>query len=109
HLKHNLWRSSCSVVFVGFAAYGTLARKIVDGAETVRIYGEEIAVNAEIYTIGGFSAHADRDGLLAWRRQAGESARTFLVHGEERAMESFANQLDGANVTMPNPDEVFEI
>jgi len=109
HLKHNLWRSSCSVVFVGFAAYGTLARKIVDGAETVRIYGEEIAVNAEIYTIGGFSAHADRDGLLAWRRQAGESARTFLVHGEERAMESFANQLDGANVTMPNQDEVFEI
>lgn len=109
HLKHNLWRQDCSVVFVGFAARGTLARKIVDGAETVRIYGEEILVNAQIYTIGGFSAHADRDDLLAWRSQAGKLARTFLVHGEETAMEAFAEQLDGLDVTMPEVGEVFEL
>ena len=109
HLKHNLWREHCSVVFVGFAAYGTLARKIVDGAESVKIFGEEVSVRASIYTIGGFSAHADRDGLLAWHKQTGGSARTFLVHGEERAMESFAAQLDGVNVTLPAEGEVYAL
>ena len=109
HLKHNLWREHCSVVFVGFAAYGTLARKIVDGAESVKIYGEEVSVRASIYTIGGFSAHADRDGLLAWHKQAGGSARTFLVHGEERAMESFAAQLGSADVTLPELGSEYEL
>lgn len=60
HLKHHLWRPESSVVFVGFAAEGTLARKIIDGAKSVRIYGEDIQVNAHIHTINGFSAHADQ-------------------------------------------------
>ena len=64
HLRYNLGRSKSSVVFVGFAAHGTLGRKIIDGAETVKIFGEEIRVKAKIYTIGGFSAHADQQGLL---------------------------------------------
>ncbi len=109
HLKHNLWREHCSVVFVGFAAYGTLARKIVDGAESVKIFGEEVSVRASVYTIGGFSAHADRDGLLAWHQQANGRARTFLVHGEERSMESFAAQLDGVDVTLPAEGEVYAL
>lgn len=66
HLKQNLWRSNCSIVFVGFAAHGTLARRIVDGAEYVKIFGEEIRVGASVHTIGGFSAHADQAELLAW-------------------------------------------
>ncbi|PJA81921.1 MAG: MBL fold hydrolase, partial [Nitrospirae bacterium CG_4_9_14_3_um_filter_44_28] len=66
HLKHNLWRHECSIIFSGFQARGTLGRKIVDGAKTVRIFGEDIAVKAGIYTLGGFSAHADRKELLEW-------------------------------------------
>lgn len=86
HLKHNLWRDKSSVVFVGYAANGTLGRRIVDGARRVRIFDEIIQVNASIHTINGFSAHADHDGLLNW---LGDSARrlVMLVHGEqERGM-----------------------
>jgi len=109
HLKHNLWRHDCSVVFVGFAAYGTLARRIVDGAREVRIFGEDIPVRANIYTIGGFSAHADRDELLAWHEKVGRPARTFLVHGEEDAMKAFAKRLKGTEVVMPALNEVFTL
>jgi len=109
HLKHNLWRQDSSVVFVGFAARGTLARLIVDGAKQVRIFGEEIHVRARIHTIGGFSAHADRDELLAWHRQTGNPERTFLVHGEEEAMQSFALQLSDTKVIMPELHEVFDL
>jgi len=100
HLKHNLWREACSVVFVGFAASGTLARTIIDGAESVRIFGEEMPVRARIHTINGYSAHADRDQLLAWHGSTGAD-RTFLVHGEEEVMEGFAALLEGTRVEMP--------
>ncbi|NLW03396.1 MAG: MBL fold metallo-hydrolase, partial [Clostridiaceae bacterium] len=91
HLKHNLWNPRSSIVFVGYQAVGTLGRSIVDGAETVTIFGEKIQVDAEIYNLEGFSGHADRDGLLEWisgfRKKP---ARVFLVHGEEDSKEAFA-------------------
>jgi metallo-beta-lactamase family protein len=109
HLKHNLWRSDCSVVFVGFAARGTLARRIIDGAETVRLFREEIPVRARIHTIGGFSAHADRDELLAWWRATGRPRLTVLVHGDEEAMQAFAGALGDAAVAMPELHESISL
>ncbi len=101
HLKHNLWRPESSVVFVGYAARGTLARRIIDGAARVRIFGEEIPVAARIHTIGGFSAHADTDELYDWYRHTGRPATTVLVHGEEEAMTAFARRLGKNRVLMP--------
>lgn len=103
HLRHNLWRPESSVVFVGYAATGTLARQIIDGQKKVHIFGEEIHVAARIYTIGGFSAHADQNGLLDWYRTAGEPARTFLVHGEDNSRRSLAARLEaqGRHVELP--------
>ena len=108
HLKHNLWRKDSSVIFVGFAAQGTLARLIIDGAQKVKIFGEEIAVKAKIYTINGFSAHADRDELLAWHHHI-KPARTFLVHGEEEVMQSFSSRLKNTEVHMPLRNQVFDL
>ena len=100
HLRNNLWKPEAAVIFVGFAAQGTLARTIIDGAEEVRIFQDEIAVNASIYTINGFSAHADQRELLAWHGKTG-AKRTFLVHGEESTMQTFAGLLAGTEVIMP--------
>ncbi len=108
HLKHNLWRNESSVVFVGFAAMGTLARRIIDGAERVTIYGEDIPVRSKIYTINGFSAHADRDELLAWQQRI-QPTRTFLVHGEAEVMQKFAQRLQGSAVEMPERGQSFEV
>lgn len=108
HLKHNLWRQDSSVIFVGFAAKGTLARQIIDGAKTVQLFGEEIPVHALIHTINGFSAHADRDELLAWHHQVG-AARTFLVHGEEEVMRKFGSLLENTQVEMPMLGQFFEL
>jgi len=101
HLRHNLWGRKNSIVFVGFAARNTLARQIVDGAEQVRIFGEDIPVRASIHTIGGFSAHADQAELLAWHQHTGSPKTTFLVHGEEKSMRSFAKKLKDIHVEMP--------
>jgi metallo-beta-lactamase family protein len=108
HLKHNLWRENSSVIFVGFAAQGTLARRIVDGAQSVRLFGEEIPVRAHIYTINGFSAHADRDELLAWHRHS-HAPRTFLVHGEETVMQQFASKLENTQVEMPAFGQTYDL
>jgi len=109
HLKHNLWGRKNSIIFVGFAARGTLARQIIDGAERVRIFSEDIQVNASIHTVGGFSAHADQAELLAWHAQTGEPATTFLVHGEESSMNTFAKKLKDHHVVMPAFGEEFEL
>ena len=108
HLQHNLGREDSSIVFVGYAATGTLARRIIDGAKQVNIFGENILVRARIYTINGFSAHADQAELLAWQKQTSAN-RTFLVHGEEDTMKQFAAQLADARVEMPGPHQVFEL
>ncbi len=111
HLKHNLWRRESSVVFVGYAASGTLGRRIIDGAKHVRIFGEEIHVAAHIYTIGGFSAHADQQGLLAWRRSSGTPQHLFLVHGEEQARQALASQMraQGDTVDLPSMQAKYEL
>ena len=111
HLKHNLWREECSVVFVSFAAGGTLGRKIIDGAKTVYIYGEEISVRAKVYTINGFSSHAGRDELLQWHKNIGKPETTFLVHGAPEAMASIASELKakGNIIKMPKPHESYSI
>ena len=108
HLQHNLGRQDSSVVFVGYAAVGTLARRIIDGAKHVAIFGQDIPVRARIYTINGFSAHADQAELLAWQRQTG-AKRTFLVHGEEGTMKQFAAKLPDTRVELPAPHQVFEL
>jgi metallo-beta-lactamase family protein len=104
HLKHHLWRRQSSVVLVGFAARGTPARKIIDGAKTLNLFGQAIRVNAAIYTINGFSAHADCDDLLAWHKGCGRPRRTFLVHGEpDRGLRAFSERLSvhGHKVSSP--------
>lgn len=94
HLKHNLWKKECSVVFVGYQAEGTLGRRILDGAKDVKIFGEEIHVNAEIHNVEGFSAHADRNGLINWLKGFKEKPRKiFLVHGEAQSKAEFANEI----------------
>ncbi|NCC75968.1 MAG: MBL fold metallo-hydrolase [Clostridia bacterium] len=90
HLKHNLWRKDSTVIFVGYQARGTLGRALVDGAKTVRIFGEEIAVKARVEMIEGFSGHADRDGLLEWvAAMQQKPKKIMLVHGEPAVIASF--------------------
>lgn len=108
HLLRHLDRSDSSVIFVGFAAEGTLARQIIDGARHVTIFGENISVRAHIHTINGFSAHADQAELLAWREKA-NPRRTFLVHGEETAMRAFAEKIGPAEAIMPELGQSFEL
>ena len=109
HLKNNIWRKECSIVFVGYAARGTLARRIVDGAKTVSIFGDEFAVNAKIYTIGGFSAHAGQNELLAWHQATGKPQTTYLVHGEEDSMKTFASLLKDSDVKIAKRGEVYDL
>jgi metallo-beta-lactamase family protein len=112
HLKHNLWRPECSVIFVGFQGRGTLGRKIVDRAKVVHILGEEIAVKASVYTINGFSAHADQSELLAWLSFFKDSPEVFLVHGEEEVAVSFGDLVKekfGFITHVPEKGEIFKL
>ena len=109
HLRQHLSRRDSSVVFVGYAAEGTLARRIIDGARSVRIFGDEYPVRASIHTINGFSAHADQVQLRDWHAQTGKPSRTFLVHGEGDAMVAFARTLEHTQVEMPDLQESFEL
>ncbi len=105
HLRHNLARSECSILFPGFQAQGTLGRRLLEGAERVRIFGEDIPVRAAIHSVDGLSAHADRDALLDWARGFVQAPRqTFVVHGEPSAAQAFSELLQqqlGWQVTVP--------
>jgi metallo-beta-lactamase family protein len=109
HLRHNLGREECAILFTGFQAGGTLGRRLVDGAHSVRLFGDTVPVRARIHTLGGLSAHADQRALLAWLggfRRPPE--RTFVVHGEEAASLAFAaavRERPGWNVEVPRPGE----
>ena len=91
HLKHNLWNERNSIVFVGYQAQGTLGRALLDGVESVSLFGEEVKVNAQIHNLEGFSGHADQNGLFAWLSAFEvKPKQVFLVHGEEESKEVFA-------------------
>ncbi|HHY04900.1 MAG TPA: MBL fold metallo-hydrolase [Thermoanaerobacterales bacterium] len=111
HLKHNLWRPESSVLFVGFQAYGTLGRQILDGQKVVRIHGEDIAVKAKIYNIDGFSAHADKDALINWVKSFKKPPRKILlVHGELDAMFELQKAIESKlslNVIIPEYRQSF--
>jgi metallo-beta-lactamase family protein len=108
HLRHNISREECGVIFVGFAAKGTLARQIIDGQNPVHILGDDVPVRARIHTINGFSAHADQAELLKWHEHTG-AGRTFLTHGEEAAMQKFASRLGDTRVEMPELNQIFDL
>jgi metallo-beta-lactamase family protein len=104
-LKHNLWRPGASIVFVGFQAEGTPGRKIVDGAKKIRIFNEDIAIKAKVWTIGGFSAHAGQSQLLDWLGSFNNKKMpVFLVHGEIGAQNVLASMIRdklGFDVSIP--------
>jgi len=89
HFKNRIWNPKNSIIFVGFQAYGTLGRKIVEGAEWIKLYHEKIKVNAKIYTINGFSAHADQKELLEWMKAFEELGNIYLIHGEKDKQKIF--------------------
>ncbi len=108
HLKHNLWRKECSVVFVGYQAQGTLGRKILDGAKKVKIFGEDIAVNAKVYNLHGLSGHADKNGLLTWVNSFRKKPKEImLVHGDKEVLGAFQRELSdkGFNVSIMKKGE----
>ena len=95
HLRYNISRPECAIVFVGFQAAGTLGRRIVDRAESVRLFGEEYPVRAKVFTIGGLSAHADRSALLGWIARFRRPPRqTWVVHGEPLAAHSLCEAIN---------------
>lgn len=94
HLKHNLWRPECTILFVGYQSVGTLGRAIVEGAKEVKLFGEPIEIRAEIKRLEGLSGHADKDGLIEWISAFEEKPKkVFVVHGEDRVTMSFAECL----------------
>ncbi len=104
HLKHNLWRSECSVVFVGYQAEGSLGRRLLEGASSVKLFGEEIAVQARIYNFKGLSSHADRDHLIAWAEAYHPKPRqVFVVHGDAPVTELFADTLNRQGIPAHAP------
>ena len=108
HLRRHLWREDSSVIFVGYAARGTLARRIVDGARRVTLFGERIPVRARIHTIGGFSAHAGCRELAAWHRHTG-AGLTYLVHGEPAAMADLAGRLNCRRIRRPRLHQAYRL
>ncbi len=94
HLKYNLWRREAHVVFCGFQAANTPGRALVDGARRIRLLGAELAVNARVHTLGGFSAHAGQDQLVAWADGFRPRPRLWLVHGEPRSATALAARLE---------------
>lgn len=112
HLKHNLWRKECSIVFVGYQAEGTLGRSIIDGAKKVKIFGEDIAVNAQIHNLHGLSGHADRNGLLEWAMGfKNKPQEILLVHGDKEAQISFKELLEskGLKCRIMKLDDSYDV
>ena len=113
HLKHNIWNPKNTILFVGYQAPGTLGRKIVDGAKTVKIFGEEIAVNARVEYIEGYSGHADQAGLLHFVDSfVKKPNHIFLVHGEEESQKVLRDKINenfDLPVSIPDYCESFDL
>ncbi|MBC3516355.1 MBL fold metallo-hydrolase RNA specificity domain-containing protein [Neobittarella massiliensis] len=112
HLKHNLWRPECTVVFVGYQAEGTLGRILLEGAKEVKLFGEQIAVKARIVNFPGLSAHADKEGLLRWAESFSPRPRQiFVVHGENTVCDKFVGALTlrGLAAHAPNFMEIYDL
>ena len=113
HLKHNLWRPECTVVFVGYQGEGTLGRSLLEGAKSVKLFGEEIAVHAKIVNFQGLSSHADRDHLLAWIAdiKAPKPQHVFIVHGDREVAPYFAESVEklGFTAHAPQYTEVYDL
>lgn len=94
HLKHNLWREECTILFVGYQAIGTPGRALIEGAEEIKLFGESIQVNATIKSLKGVSGHADKEGLLNWMKGfKNRPDRVFVVHGDDDVTEKFADTI----------------
>ena len=94
HLKHNLWREESTILFVGHQSEGSLGRIILDGAPEVKLFGENIAVNAHIRRLRGVSGHADRDGLIKWLSSyENKPEKVFVVHGDEHVCKMFTEHI----------------
>lgn len=113
HLKHNLWRTESTILFVGYQAVGTLGRALVEGARDVRLFGEEIHVNAEIVRLPGISGHADDAGLMRWAAAFKEKPkRVFVTHGDDQVCDIFAKRLEtelGYTVMAPYSGAEFDL
>ncbi|MBX5462675.1 MAG: MBL fold metallo-hydrolase [Steroidobacteraceae bacterium] len=113
HLRHHLSNPRTTVIIIGYQAAGTLGRRLVDRAATVRIMGEDVPVRAEIVTLGGFSAHADQSALVAWARNfARPPANVYLVHGEPGSAAALGERLAkdlGWRTHLPGQGESVEI
>ena len=112
HLKHNVWRPQCHLVIVGFQAYGTLGRRLVDGAETIKLWGDEYRVRIRVHTIGGLSAHGDQADLMAWYGAFDNKPPVYLVHGESKAQEALAKKMRSeldAPVSIAEHAQIIEI
>ena len=112
HLKHNLWRGECTILFVGFQSPGTLGRALIEGADEVRLFGETVQGNAQIRQMSGLSGHADRDGLLTWIRHFDPKPKhEFVNHGEDLVADHFARTLtaEGIPAEAPYNGAVYEL
>lgn len=113
HLKHNLWRSECSIVFAGYQAEATLGRSLIDGATEVKLFGESIDVEAHIEVMKGLSSHADINGLLEWIKAFEKKPKmVFAVHGDDAVCDIFADRLThelGLNACAPFSGSVFDL
>jgi metallo-beta-lactamase family protein len=113
HLRNHLWDPQTNVIIVGYQGYGTLGRRLVEGEKTVKIFGEEIAVNASIHSLGGFSAHAGQTDLLKWFECAAPAKpRVVLTHGEARGREPLAKIIEqryGLKPELPEFGAVIEL
>ena len=112
HLKHNLWRPECTILFVGYQSRGTLGRLLVDGIDKISLFGETVTVKAEIMTLAGISGHADNDGLAAWASGVQGVRRVFVTHGEDEVTDQFAERLRserGWTAVAPYPGDAWDL